>query len=82
MTPLIFASVLGAAVLHASWNALVKHGGDPFLRLALVNLTGSALSLPFLPFVDPPVAAAWPWTRSRNESGCITTGGEIACWAS
>jgi drug/metabolite transporter (DMT)-like permease len=61
VTPLIFASVLGAAVLHASWNALVKHGGDPFLRLALVNLTGSAMALPFLPFVDPPVAAAWPW---------------------
>ena len=34
VTPLVFAVVLGAAVLHATWNALVKHGGDPFLRLA------------------------------------------------
>ncbi len=61
MSPLVFSVVLGAAVLHAAWNALVKHGGDPFLRLAVVNLTGSAICLPFLPFVDPPVAAAWPW---------------------
>jgi drug/metabolite transporter (DMT)-like permease len=53
--------VLGAAALHAIWNALIKHGGDPFLRLAIVNLTGSAVCLPFLLVVDPPVAAAWPW---------------------
>ncbi len=61
MTPLVFSVVLGAAVLHAVWNALVKHGGDPFLRLAIVNLTGSAICLPFLLVIDPPVAAAWPW---------------------
>jgi drug/metabolite transporter (DMT)-like permease len=58
---LVFCVVLGAAVLHATWNALVKHGGDPFLRLAVVNLTGSAICLPFLFVVDPPVAGAWPW---------------------
>jgi drug/metabolite transporter (DMT)-like permease len=61
VSALVFGVVLGAAVLHAAWNALVKHGGDPFLRLAVVNLTGSAICLPLLPFVEPPVAAAWPW---------------------
>jgi multidrug transporter EmrE-like cation transporter len=61
LTPLVFSVVLGAAVLHAAWNALVKHGGDPFLRLAIVNLTGSAICLPLLLVFDPPVAAAWPW---------------------
>lgn len=61
MTPLVFTVVLAAAVLHATWNALVKHGGDPFLRMAIVNLTGSVVCLPFLFFVAPPVAAAWPW---------------------
>lgn len=61
MTPVVFAAVLAAAVLHAAWNALVKHGGDPFLRLAVVGLTGSALCLPLLFVVPPPVAAAWPW---------------------
>jgi drug/metabolite transporter (DMT)-like permease len=61
LSPLVFAVVLGAAALHAAWNALVKHGGDPFLRLAIVNLTGSAICLPLLLVVPPPVAAAWPW---------------------
>jgi drug/metabolite transporter (DMT)-like permease len=61
VSALVFFVVLGAAVLHAAWNALIKHGGDPFLRLAVVNLTGSAICLPLLPFVAPPVAAAWPW---------------------
>lgn len=61
MSPLVFAVVLAAAGLHAAWNALVKQGGDPFLRLAVVILTGSAVCLPLLPFVPPPPSAAWPW---------------------
>lgn len=61
MSPLVFSLVLAAAALHAAWNALVKQGGDPFLRLAVVILTGSLLCLPLLPFVPPPPAAAWPW---------------------
>ncbi len=61
MSPLVFAVVLGSAALHAAWNALVKQGGDPFLRLAIVILTGSFVCLPLLPVVPPPPAAAWPW---------------------
>jgi drug/metabolite transporter (DMT)-like permease len=61
VSPLVFAVVLAAAGLHAAWNALVKQGGDPFLRLAVVILTGSLVCLPLLPFVAPPPAAAWPW---------------------
>jgi len=61
LSGLVFAVVLAAAALHAAWNALVKQGGDPFLRLAIVILTGSLLCLPLLPFVEPPPAAAWPW---------------------
>ena len=53
--------VLLAAVLHASWNALVKSGGDPFLRLAIVNLTQSLVVLPLVPFVAVPAVEAWPW---------------------
>jgi drug/metabolite transporter (DMT)-like permease len=61
MTTLVFLVVLAAAVLHASWNALVKHGGDPMFRLAVATLTGTACALPFLPFVPLPAAPAWPW---------------------
>jgi multidrug transporter EmrE-like cation transporter len=57
----VFAVVITAAVLHASWNALVKTGGEPELRLALVGLAISAMTIPFCLFVPPPPAAAWPW---------------------
>ncbi len=61
MDPLTFFAVLTAAVFHASWNALVKQGGDPYLRVAIVMLTGSVLAaLPALRLAPPP-AAAWPW---------------------
>ncbi|GBD43189.1 hypothetical protein HRbin40_00657 [bacterium HR40] len=61
LTPGIFAAVLLAAGLHAAWNALVKQGGDPYLRLAIVNFTGTLLAVPFVLFLPPPPPAAWPW---------------------
>lgn len=61
MSPLVFLVVLLAAVLHASWNALVKSGGDPYLRLAIVNVTHTLAVLPLVPVVGLPAAAAWPW---------------------
>jgi drug/metabolite transporter (DMT)-like permease len=54
-------AVLGAALAHAAWNALVKSGADPMLDTALVALGSSAVTLPFLAFVPLPEAAAWPW---------------------
>jgi drug/metabolite transporter (DMT)-like permease len=59
--PHIFALVLGAALLHASWNALVKIGGDPFVRLAVVNLVGGLCALPFLAVVAVPAPESWPY---------------------
>jgi drug/metabolite transporter (DMT)-like permease len=61
MDPLVFALVLGAALLHASWNALVKTGGDPFVRLALVNLVSGLCALPFIGVVAFPASDSWPF---------------------
>lgn len=61
MSTFVLLAVLAAAAMHAVWNALVKHGGDPTLRLAVVALTGTALGLPLIPFVPVPDGAAWPW---------------------
>lgn len=57
----ILALVLLAAALHASWNALVKVGGDPFVRLAVLNLVSGLCALPLLLVVAPPAAASWPY---------------------
>ena len=61
MDPIVLALVLAAAVLHASWNALIKSGGDPWVRLALANGVGTACAAAMVPFVDVPEAAAWPF---------------------
>jgi drug/metabolite transporter (DMT)-like permease len=56
-------AVLGAGLLHASWNALLKSapGGDALLDTATV-VAGSALwGLAVVPFVPLPAAAAWPY---------------------
>lgn len=61
MSTSVLLAVLAAAAMHAVWNALVKHGGDPTLRLAVVALTGTALALPALPLVALPALRSWPW---------------------
>jgi len=54
-------AVLGAALLHASWNAILKSGADPLLDTALVALSGTALCAPLLLLVAPPAPASWPY---------------------
>ena len=67
MDPIVLTLVLVAALLHASWNALVKSGGDPFVRLAVVNAVGGLCTLPLLFLVDPPAAASWPYLAGSVE---------------
>ncbi|MFO1270558.1 MAG: EamA family transporter [Rubrivivax sp.] len=59
-TTVVFAVLLGA-LLHASWNALVKSSGDKELDLALVHFLGALVALPMLAVLGPPPAAAWPF---------------------
>ena len=61
MDPIVFLMVAGAALAHACWNALVKVGGDPWVRLALVNAVCGLCAAALLPFVDPPEPASWPY---------------------
>jgi drug/metabolite transporter (DMT)-like permease len=61
MDPLVLSLVLAAALLHASWNALVKAGGDPFVRLAVVNAVGGLCAVPLLLLVDLPALESWPY---------------------
>jgi drug/metabolite transporter (DMT)-like permease len=54
-------AVLGAALLHASWNALIKAGRDPLLDTAMVALAGTVVALPLTLLVQPPERASWPY---------------------
>ncbi|MDF2095268.1 DMT family transporter [Fodinicurvata sp. CAU 1616] len=53
--------VLLAAALHATWNALVKAGGDRLAVQALVMLAPGLVAAPFLLFLPLPAAAALPF---------------------
>jgi drug/metabolite transporter (DMT)-like permease len=57
----VAAAVLGAALLHAAWNALVKGSADKQLDTFAVAAGSGLLALLALPFLPPPAAASWPW---------------------
>ena len=61
MTWPIVGLVLFGALLHASWNALVKSSTDKAMDTALIHLLGSIITLPLIMVVGWPVAAAWPY---------------------
>lgn len=61
-------AVLGAALLHASWNAIIKSGREPLLDMALLTLAGSLLAtaIALVAAVPPPSAAAWPYIAAST----------------
>ena len=58
--PVVMAVLFGA-LLHASWNALVKSSTDKALDTALINLLASFLAVPLVLLVGWPPAEAWPF---------------------
>lgn len=58
--PLVLA-ILFAALLHASWNALIKSGGDKSLDTALIHGLGVVLAIPATFHFGLPPAVAWPF---------------------
>ena len=57
----VVGAVLFGALLHASWNALVKSSQDKDLDMAVIHLIGSLLAIPLVAIVGWPPAAAWPY---------------------
>ena len=57
----IVAAVLGAALLHALWNALIKSSSNKTLDTALIHLLGSVIAFPMVVVLGWPPAAAWPY---------------------
>jgi drug/metabolite transporter (DMT)-like permease len=53
--------VLLAAVLHATWNALLKGGQDRLATFVLLDLTGVALCAMAVPLLPGPAPASWPF---------------------
>jgi drug/metabolite transporter (DMT)-like permease len=54
-------AVLGAALLHATWNALVKASEDKTLDSVAVAAGSGLIALVAAPFLPAPAPASWPW---------------------
>lgn len=59
-------AVLGGALLHAAWNAMIKSSADKQLDTALVCVGAVAVTAPFLPVVAAPAPASWPWLAAST----------------
>ena len=58
--PLTLA-VLGAALLHAGWNALVKASADKRLDTVAVSAGAGLIALAIAPWLPAPAPESWPW---------------------
>jgi len=57
----VVAALLFGAMLHASWNALVKSSGDKPLDTALVHMLGALVALPLLMMIGLPSGPSLPF---------------------
>jgi len=61
ISPLVMLAVLAAAVLHATWNALLKASPDKTLATIGQALARGVIALVLVPFVASPAPESWPW---------------------
>lgn len=61
MSLTVFEIVLVAAVLHASWNAIVKAGKNTVLTMVLVTASAALWAVVLLPVLPSPRPESWPY---------------------
>jgi drug/metabolite transporter (DMT)-like permease len=61
MSATVFAAVLAAALMHATWNALLKVRLDRFASISLMSFGMGVVAAPLLPFVSVPSGITWFW---------------------
>lgn len=61
MTYPIFLAVMAAAMLHATWNALVKTGENKQTAMAILTVMQSLVGIVVVCFRPWPEAEVWPW---------------------
>jgi len=67
----VFLMVLGAALVHATWNALVKADGNRLALIKLMSITQICVSFCLTPFVSVPTIDCWPFLLA---SSALSTG--------
>src|SRR5256885_6954282 len=57
-------AVLGAALLHATWNVLVKSGADKELETINIAVGSGLVALAAALFLPAPARVSWPWVAA------------------
>jgi drug/metabolite transporter (DMT)-like permease len=57
----VTVAVLGAALAHATWNAMLKSSRDVLFDMTLVVFAAGLVTAPFVLVVEPRAPAAWPY---------------------
>ena len=61
MTVFVFCAILGAAFLHASWNAIIKNSADKIKSMLVLTIMHGILGVFVAFFVEFPKLEVWPW---------------------
>ncbi len=61
MSTTVVLIVLASALIHASWNALLKAGSDKLLNTVMVAGGCGLIAAVKLPFLPSPAEASWPY---------------------
>lgn len=59
MSATVVALALSAAILHASWNAFLRTGGDRLWTITVMSLSGIVVGIPFAMVYPLPDPSAW-----------------------
>src|SRR5258708_12581502 len=59
-------AVLGAAVLHAGWNALLKSSTDKQLDTVAISVGAGIVGLAVAVWLPPPAEQSWPWLAAST----------------
>src|SRR5215469_14763762 len=61
MTPLVITLVLCAAILHASWNAVLRGRDDKLWSVTVMSFAATVVAIPVVALLPFPTAASWPY---------------------
>ncbi|MDZ7905430.1 MAG: DMT family transporter [Cypionkella sp.] len=62
----ILLAVLGAAFLHAAWNAAIKVGSSRMGAMVLLSVGEMTIGLAVAAFLPLPPAVVWPWIAASS----------------
>ncbi len=61
MSAIVVVSLLAAALLHATWNAILRSGADRLWSVTMMCVIGALFAVPFAIALAPPAASSWSY---------------------